>query len=156
MNVDAFCFCLLCLHTRVYAAPPPKNLVAPGVAESQQFGKDTTFVFDAASQNTTDTKKKKKKKKGFRKFTHQIRKGARTSIGFVENAGGTVIQGADNVVYMTTNTTVDAVKGTANVTKNVVVGTGKGTKSAAKGTANFLRLRKKKKKYDEDPDDQYI
>ena len=143
-------------YARVYAAPPPKNLVTPGVAESQQFGKDTTFVFDAASQNTTDTKKKKKKKKGFRKFTHQIRKGARTSIGFVENAGGTVIQGADNVVYMTTNTTVDAVKGTANVTKNVVVGTGKGTKSAAKGTANFLRLRKKKKKYDEDPDDQYI
>merc|ERR1712238_618080 len=76
--------------------------------------------------------------------------------GFVvENDGGVVITGADNVVDMTTNTTVGAVKGTANITKNVVKGTGKQAKSAAKGTGNFLRLRRRKKKYDEDDNEYY-
>lgn len=63
---------------------------------------------------------------------------------FVENAGGYVITGADNVVNKTTTSTFGAVKGTAAMTKNVVKGTGKQTKSAAKGTANFLRLPQKK------------
>jgi len=155
-------------YARVYASPPPRNLSAPGGGggfvgenEGNRHGYESdssAFIFDAADRKTVamkKQKKKKKKKKGFKKLTHNIKKGTRASIGFVENAGGVVITGADTVVDMTTNTTVGAVKGTANITKNVVKGTGKQAKSAAKGTGNFLRLRRRKKKYDEDDNEYY-
>jgi len=155
-------------YARVYASPPPRNLSAPGGGgggfvegnEGNRHGYESdssAFIFDAADRKTiaVKKKKKKKKKKGFKKLTHNIKKGTRASIGFVENAGGVVITGADTVVDMTTNTTVGAVKGTANITKNVVKGTGKQAKSAAKGTGNFLRLRRRKKKYDEDDNEYY-
>jgi hypothetical protein len=147
-------------YARVYASPPPRNLATPGFADENDvngYESDSAYIFDAASRNNVEVQKKKKKK-GFQKVASKLKKGTRASLGFVENAGGYVITGADNVVNKTTTTTVGAVKGTATMTKNVVKGTGKQTKSAAKGTANFLRLRRRKNtknKYSDDEDEYY-
>lgn len=143
-------------YARVYASPPPKNLITPGYADDETDGyeSDATFIFDQAARNNPTVKKKKKK--GFRKVTSKIKKGTRATIGGVEQVVMPVLQGTEQVFGSTAGATVGAMKGTAKITKNVVIGTGKQAKSAAKGTGNFLRLRRKKSRdYSESDDDYY-
>lgn len=138
-------------YARVYASPPPKNLVSPGFLDDlgsvqsshrgYDEGSEATYVFDQAARLDPNTAKKKKKK-GFRKVTSKIRKGQRKTLDFVEQTGGAVKASTEK---------------TARITSKAVKRSGKEAKRAAKGTRNFLGLRRRKKAqgYTETDDDYY-
>lgn len=157
-------------YCRVYASEAPSNLLVPGYAEDKNgygYDSDSTYVFDQAARRREEEerrkvmlKKKRARKKGVgRKFTDGIVNATQMGIGVVETAGGAVLHGTEQVLGVTADVTVGAVKGTANLTKTVVKGTRRGTISAVKGTGNLLRLRKKNKyknsPYSDDEDEYY-
>ena len=156
-------------YCRVYASEAPSNLLVPGYTEDTNgygYESDSTYVFDQAARMREEEerrkamqKKKRARKKGVgRKFTDGVMNATQMGIGAVEMAGGAVIHGTEQVLGVTADVTVGAVKGTAHLTKTVVKGTRKGTISAVKGTGNLLRLRKKNKyksPYSDDDEDYY-